>query len=213
MRRSMMSKFITDPATGKVYPIPSGGSDDPPPDDPPADPPSTDGPPADPPKDEPLGEPGMKALEAERAARKEAEKKAKRAEELEAELAQLRQDSMSEQERAIEQARQEAAEAARNAVLSEVREERLNARVEAAATGKFADPKDAAAFLDLSDLDPDDTEAIAAEIDRVLEAKPYLKASSTPPPGSADQGARTPAPANVEPGMSRLRHAYSKTSK
>lgn len=141
-----------------------------------------------------LGDPGKKALDAERKARRDAEKAAKaaaeREQQLQAELEKFRQDAMSEQEKALEQARKEAAEAARNEILTDLRQERLTTRVEAAATGKFADPKDAAAFLDLSSLDPDDPDAISAEIDRVLEAKPYLKASATQAPGDIDQGPR-----------------------
>lgn len=160
------------------------------PNTPPEDPAPEPAAPEPEPKDEPLGDGGKKALEAERQARKEAEKKAKRADELEAELAKFREDAMSDQEKAIEQARKEAADAAREEVMSELRQDRLLTRVEAAATGKFADPKDAAAFLDLTDLDPDDPEAITAEVDRVLEAKPYLKASATQAPGDIDQGPR-----------------------
>lgn len=145
--------------------------------------------------DDKLGEGGKKALDAERKARRDAEKAARaaadRQAEMEAELAKLREGAMSDQEKALEQARKEAAEAARSEVLTEVRGKRLATEIRAAATGKFADPEDAAAFLATEDLDPDDPEAISVAIDELLEKKPHLKAGATQAnPGDIDQGAR-----------------------
>ena len=135
-----------------------------------------------------------KALAAERARAKEAEKAARKATEereaMQAELAKFREGAMSEQEKAIEEARREAAEAARNEVLTEVRGKRLAVEIKAAATGKFADPDDAVAFLTTADLDPDDTAAIGEAIEELLMKKPHLKAGATQANGHIDQGTR-----------------------
>lgn len=62
LRRLARPTYVTDPETGKRYPIPAGGSsDDPPPADPPSDPPAD--PPADPPSDDPPADPEPTALE------------------------------------------------------------------------------------------------------------------------------------------------------
>jgi hypothetical protein len=66
---------------------------------PPADQAPDDG--ANPPNDDNLGDPGKRALDAERAARKEAEKQARA---VQKELEQLRQAQMSESEKALAEA-------------------------------------------------------------------------------------------------------------
>lgn len=199
----MRQKYVTCPQTGKIYPIPAGGSaDDPPADDPPADdPPADDPPPDDPDDDEPLGDAGKKALERERRARREAEKRAKRAEELEQELEQFREQQMSEQEKAIEQAKREAAEKTREEILGEVTREKLETRLVRAATGKLANPELVTRLIDTDDLDPDDAEAISAAVDRLLEQEPYLAASATQPVGDGGGG---PKPDREEPDPSEM---------
>lgn len=154
---------------------------------------------ADPTVDEPLGDAGKRALDAERAARKEADKRLKA---MEAELDKLREAQMSEQERAVAEARREGAAEASAAVQARL----FAAEAKVAAAGRVADPTlladpDVARKLlglDTIPVTPDgdiDSEAISGAIDRLLQERPFLAATSgaTPPPkptGSADGGAR-----------------------
>jgi hypothetical protein len=148
-----------------------------------------------------LGESGKKALAVERAARKEAEKKAKRADELEAELVKLREDAMSEQEKAIAVARKEAAAEARQEATSEAARRLFRAEVKAAAASTVADPElladpDVAMRLlgfdevPVTESGDVDAEAISAALDRLVERKPYLAVGDRQPVPGADQGAR-----------------------
>lgn len=180
-------------ARGRRWPIPAGGStDDPPPaDEPPGDPPAEEPPAAE--DDEPLGDAGKKALEQERAARREAEKARKT---LEGELEKVRRQSMSEQERAIAEARDQA----RNEALAEANRRIVAADVKAAAAGKLTNPALAVRLLDLDQFEVDsegntDVEAISTAIDGLLQTDPYLAAGATPrPPGDGGGGPRGPAP-------------------
>lgn len=162
----------------------------------------------DPPPPEELGDAGKKALAEERQARKDAERQLKelssqasRAEELEAELAKLREDAMSDQEKALEHARKEAFEQGRNEALAPVTERLFKAEVKAASAGKIVDtdllddPLVAQRILGLVDIpmtsDGDiDSAAIVEAVDKLVETKPHLAVSATRTPGSADQGAR-----------------------
>ncbi len=172
---------------------------DPKPDDPPADPPADppkDPPPADPPKakddDEPLGEGGKRALEAERKARRDAETARKA---LEDELAELKKAGLSEQEKAIEDAKTAGATeaAAKYAALI------VAAEVKAAGASKVA-PEALDDLPRLLDLDPTklvsddgtvDTKAISSAIDEMVKAKPYLAPKAGGGGGAdPDQGAR-----------------------
>lgn len=163
----------------------SGGADGDPPTDPPAPPPAD--PPA-PPADEPLGDAGKRALEAERLARKAAERdKAK----LEAEVAELRKGQMSAEEKAIADAK----DAGRAEALAAVNARLVAAEVKAAAVGKVADPALVPKLIDLSTFAPDadgnvDGKAITSAIDALLAEHPYLAAvpSKPPVPGSGDAG-------------------------
>lgn len=202
---------MTDPA-------PQDPPQDPPPNDPPADPPD---PPTPPPADDdaPLGPEGEKALEAWKQRAKAAERDAKRAGDLEAELTQLREEQMGEHERAIEQARREAREEAEAELTDQTTRRLFGAELKVAASGdiditddegkthtvRLADPSllaDTEVALRLLDLDEIpvtntgdiDSEAISQAVTTLVTAKPYLAASATPQPGSADQGARTAPP-------------------
>lgn len=86
---------------------------------------------------------------------------------------------------------QKAADAAKAAAEQATRAERdshwqariVRAEVRAAAGGKLADPEDAVRLLDLSSFDLDDegnldTAKVAAAIDALLKAKPYLAAGT-----------------------------------
>jgi hypothetical protein len=141
--------------------------------------------------DDTLGEPGKKALEQERAARKAAEKEAKRAKDLQAELDRLREDQMSEQEKAVTQARKEGAAEA----LKEANERIARSEAKALATGKTRDPEVAVQLLgDLAEFvteDGDvDTDAMSEALDRLVEEKDYLAVGDRQPVPDVDQGAR-----------------------
>ncbi|SFT31822.1 hypothetical protein [Streptomyces sp. ok210] len=162
--------------------------DDPDPTDPaPADPaepaadPGTD-PEAEPEGADKLGDAGKKALDAMKAQRAEAKKAAaaekKRADELARKVAEFEDRDKSDLDKATEKA-ERAAEAASKATARAVR-----AEVKAAAAD-FADPEDAAAFLDLSAYTSDDgeidTEAISADLEALLERKPHLRRPAAEP--------------------------------
>lgn len=138
-----------------------------------------------------LGDPGKKALEAERAARRRAEKDAKAAK---AEADKLREQTQSETEKLLAAAKAEG----RAEVLTVANRRLVSAEVRAAAASKLHDPADAIAHLNLDDFEVSedgevDQQAITAAIADLVEAKPYLAAGATPKPtGSPDGGAREP---------------------
>jgi hypothetical protein len=149
--------------------------------------------------DDRLGEGGIKALEAEREARRAAEKAARDAQ---AELDKIRKAGMSEQERAVAEAKA----AGRNEALAEVTDRLVRSEIRAAAAGKLADPGDAAALLGdlkrfVKDGDVDD-KAIASAIDELVKAKPYLAPAGsrrTPlPSGDTNTSNRTGFDINAE---------------
>lgn len=148
--------------------------------------------PADDPEPEPdpepdgadkLGDAGKKALDrmkAERAAaKKEAAAEKKRAEELARKVAEFEDRDKSELDKVT--AKAERLEAAAKAATARA----VKAEVRAAAS-EFADPEDAAAFLDLSSYSGDDgevdAEAIQADLADLLERKPHLRRAAAEPP-------------------------------
>lgn len=146
-----------------------------------------------------LGDAGKKAIDAMKAERAAAKQQAaeekKRADELAAKVAEFEDRDKSELEKATaaaEQASRRAEAATARAVRAEVR---------ALAAAGFADPEDAAAFLDLAkytSADGDiDTGAIQTDLGALLERKPHLGRPAdgprTPRPDPG-QGARPPAP-------------------
>jgi hypothetical protein len=138
------------------------------------------------PETEQLGEGGIKALEAERKARKDAEKTNKL---LLQELEKVRQSQLTESEKTIENAKQEA----RQEVLSEINSRVIASEIKAAATGKLFDPADALTFIKPSSFTVDengnvDAKEINKAINDLLKDKPYLKAFHKT--GDADSGAR-----------------------
>lgn len=146
--------------------------------------------------DEPLGEPGKKALEAERTRAVEAEKRAKQ---LERELEQHRQASMSEAEKAVAEAEKRGEQKA----TQQWSQRLVRSDFIAAASRRNAE-FDASAVLDDLNLDRfigDDGEpnpkAIAAAVERLVP-----EPSGSPRPPSFDGGARTTAPAST--GMNGL---------
>ncbi|NXY93510.1 hypothetical protein HYE82_03615 [Streptomyces sp. BR123] len=159
-------------------------------DDPePADPPEPSGDP-DPVEPDPepegadsLGDKGKQALDRMKAERAEAKKIAaaekKRADDLARKVAEFEDRDKSELDKATDKAQrlaEQAARATKRAVLAEVR----------AAASAFADPEDAAAFLDLASYAGDDgeidTDTIAADLEALLARKPHLRRPPLEPP-------------------------------
>ncbi|MGE7432766.1 hypothetical protein [Kitasatospora sp. NPDC001175] len=168
-----------------------GRHDDPNPDTSPA----TD---SDPDGADSLGDAGRRALDRMKAERTEAKRQhaaeKTRADELAARVAEFEDRDRTELERATaaaEAAAKRAATATARAVQAEVK---------ALAAEDFADPSDAAAFLDLSAYASADgeinTDAIAADLTALLERKPHLGRQTAPtgPRPDLSQGARPPAP-------------------
>lgn len=169
--------------------------DDPEPADPPE--PQGDTDPAEP-EQEPegadqLGDKGKQALDRMKAEKAEAKRAAavekKRAEDLARKVAEFEDRDKTELDRATEKAERSAereARAIRRAVSAEVK----------AAAAAFADPDDAAAFLDLAAYSSDDgeidTDAIASDLDALLERKPHLRrqdpVTPKPPAPKPDPG-------------------------
>jgi hypothetical protein len=161
-------------------------------DDPPAADPNAGGDPApgaDPAAESALGDAGKRALQAERAAKAAAERAAAdakaRADAAEAKVREFEDAGRSE----LEKAQNAAADAAKRAEAATARA--VSAEVRALAS-EFADPADAAAFLDLSQYaDADgqiDSAKITADLAALLDSKPHLRKQAD---GS---GPRTPRP-------------------
>jgi hypothetical protein len=98
--------------------------------------------------------------------------------------------------------RAEKAEADATAIRGEFRTYRLDAALDAAATGRLADAQDARDRLgDTSRFvradESIDTDAITVALDELLSAKPHLAAPLRLEPGSFDGGAREAAPAGT----------------
>lgn len=156
----------------------------------------TDGKPDSGAGDEQLGDGGIKALEQERKARRDAERALKRHE---AELEKLRTASLSEQERAVAEAKA----AGRAEALKEANGKLVRAEAIAKASGKLRDPELAAALLgDLEGYVDDngdiDGERIAADIDELVTARPYLGVDKAP--AAKDDGDPPPAKGTVAGG-------------
>lgn len=142
---------------------------------------------------EALGEPGKKALDAMKAAKKEAEAKAREAETRAAELEAKLNGKEAEFKAAQEAQRvKDEALAAANARI-------VKAEIRAAAAGKLSDPGDALRFLDVSSFEVSDdgsvdAAAIADAINDLVTNKPYLTAQGGRKfQGSADGGVRNDA--------------------
>ena len=128
--------------------------------------------------EDPAGNPLLKALQTERAERKE----------LKRQLDELQKAQMTDQERLVAGAR----EAGKTEALGQYQGSLARAAVTAqAAVFGCNDPADAAAHLDLSGLNPDDSEAVKAAVEELGKSKPYLlkKTSSTPKIPTGQQGA------------------------
>lgn len=144
---------------------------------------------------EPQGSESISVEEAKKL-RSEANALRRRTKEAEAELEKLRTASMDEHQREIEKAKAEA----RAEALREARVEVVQSKIEAAAAGRFRDPAELIAYLDLSKFlteDGDiDQEAINQAVDRLAEGV------SGRTVGTPDGGIRPSPPAKVD--MSEL---------
>lgn len=213
--RHLQLSYITDPTTGKRYPIPAGGdpSGDPPPDDPPPNPGSGSGDPGDPPPDDPpLGPEGEKALDAWKTRAKAAEKEKK---DLEERLSKLEDDKKTDHERAVEAARKEAAEAVRGEVGPQLQQAVKENAILRRANGKVVDLDVAVALLKdkpnlLDENGQVDVKALDSEITKLLEDKPHLAAAEPgkqPPPRPHQGGGKAPS------GSSDVDAAYEAAAK
>ena len=138
-----------------------------------------------------------KALETERAQRREAEKRAKQFERdhnsLKERLDNLEAQSQTEAEKALNKAREEAAAEARREERQKAHEVLRKAEVRVAAAKKLADAEDAVRLLDLDSFEVGedgtvDRKAIDKAIDDLIESKPYLKAGDPKPSVRPDVG-------------------------
>jgi hypothetical protein len=174
--------------------------------------------------DKPLGPAGEQALERMKADRKAAQDALKPWRALARELGARTPDEVkallagkqdADAEKAADAVRREAiAEADTKANRKIVR-----AEVKAAAAGKFADPADAAAFLNLDEFEVDedgevDQDAITTALGDLLKKKPHLAAQGGRRfAGGGDGGHRSDSKVDPGPGISRLTHAYANASK
>jgi hypothetical protein len=139
-----------------------------------------------------LGEAGKQALDSEREARKQAEKDAK---DLRAQLKQLQEKDLPEAERT---AREHAETKAENENLRK-ENQRLQGQLavygEASRLG-FADPMDAFRLIDVEFDDDGKPKGVTQALNKLLEAKPYLKSGQARATtgGSADAGNQTGQP-------------------
>ncbi len=143
-----------------------------------------------------LGDAGKKALDAMKAERN-AERKAAR--ELRQELERLRAEADLKSKPAEEQAIEAAKAEARAEAMAKANERILRSELRAAATGKLADPTDAALYIDLSSFEVGengdvDSDALADAIADLVERKPHLAVQKKSRfDGAADQGPKREA--------------------
>ncbi|MGH4000907.1 MAG: hypothetical protein ACRDTJ_25990, partial [Pseudonocardiaceae bacterium] len=165
----------------------------PPAGDPPADPNPDDDDDDDPPGTEALGDPGKRALDAQKAKLKAEKAKRLAAEQRIAELTAPKPGDQLTPEQLREQIRGE--------VASEFKLPLLKSSIRAAA-GAFHDPADAVAFLDLTQFDADennefDAEEISDALTDLLKRKPWL-GKTTGQPGDP-RIPKVPAPPQNQP--------------
>lgn len=165
--------------------------DTPDPEPDPEPPPEPDPEPDPEPPDEQLGEGGRRALSNERSARKAAEARARKAEQA---AERLRQQGLSDQERAVEDAKKTGAAEASAKYAASI----LAAEVKAAAASRVA-PEAIDDLHRILDLDPTelvgddgkvDTDRLTSAIDEAVKSRPYLAPSNGGAQPDPDQGAR-----------------------
>ncbi|MCQ9367958.1 hypothetical protein NQ036_06830 [Brevibacterium sp. 91QC2O2] len=141
-----------------------------------------------------LGDPGKKALDTMKAERN-AERKARR--DLEKRIADMEAAQANAGKTAEEQAAAQAERDRETAREAKTNAKLVRAEIKQAAAGKFRDPADALAFLDVASFDVDedgdpDAEAIAEAIEDLLTRKPHLAAQGGAQ--SFDSGRGKPRP-------------------
>lgn len=143
----------------------------------------------------PLGEAGEKALAQFKARARAAERRVKELEPFEAQAREVEERSKTELEKAVERARRQAAEEVKAEYESRLARDRLTAALVRRAFGVLADPDDAPLFIDLDQLDPDDTGALDAAVAALAQRKPHLAATATRTTGfdGGPRGAPPPA--------------------
>lgn len=132
-------------------------------------------------EDKPLGEPGVKALNAEKEKRRKATERARTAEQrataAEAEVARLKAGKTGSDDDKPDP--EEIRRTAREEAKAETLRERVLDKIEAKAAALFADPEDAVALLgrrpdEYIDGGKVDVDAIVEALDELLERKPHL---------------------------------------
>ena len=146
---------------------------------------------------ESLGESGKRALKTEREARKAAEKEL---ETLRDEVSRLRRSNAAQKGTDIE--------AIKDEIRAEYAATLTEAAIRAEAKGRLTDPADALLYIKASDLDHSDEAAITAAVDKLLEAKPYLAASTTARWGDVGTGAGKAEAPEPRSAQERLMRAY-----
>jgi hypothetical protein len=137
-------------------------------------------------KDEPLGDGGKAALEAERV---RARNEKKRADTAEAELQRLRDATQSESEKAINDAKKEAAAEERSKWVGVIRQTRVESALTAAGCSDPSIVSRATEFAELNVTDTGEVEGLTATVDAFKAAHPTLFTARVPS-GSADQGVK-----------------------
>ena len=146
--------------------------------------------------EEALGDPGKKAIDTMKQKLRDAEKRAREAA---AEAAQFRREAELRDKPAEEQALEAARAEARAEALAKANERILRSELKAAASGKLADPTDAALFIDLTQFDVSgdgdvDSDALNDAIAELISRKPHLAAQKQNRfDGNADQGPKREA--------------------
>jgi hypothetical protein len=162
--------------------------------------------------EEALGDPGKKALDSMKERLRAAEKAARDAK---AEAAQIRREAEMRDKPAEEQALEAARAEARAEALAKANERILRSELRAAASGKLADPTDAALFIDLSQFDVSgdgdvDSDALNDAIADLISRKPHLAVQKQARfEGSGDQGPKREAGKLAQIGETEVKAAYA----
>lgn len=140
-----------------------------------------------------LGDAGKKALDTMKAERNAAKADART---IRAELDRIKAELALKDKPAEEQAIEAAKAEARTEATQKANARILKSELKALATGKLADPTDAALYINLDDFTVDDngdvnSDALTEAITELLERKPHLAAAKQNRfDGNADQGAK-----------------------
>lgn len=141
-----------------------------------------------------LGDPGKKALDRMKAAVKDGRRQNR---ELQKQLDELRREKEAADKTPDEQALDKVRAEARAEATEKANARIIRSEVRAAAAGKFKDPSDALAFLDLTELEVDengdvDADEVADALADLLQRKPHLAAQSGPTSFDSARGKPTP---------------------